>query len=440
MSSLFTTIPGNTVKGFGGKSRPIPFYLQFVPGYVIEVVTSSKSPHYQGEETINTIIAFPHISEKTINQPGNVDLDENRYYPLLRGMADVPTKGDPVMLFTIGRVNYYLGPLNDISNNPTFNVDSIRFGKQIDYPIDGTQKAQTVRPTADQAGGSETPAFNINERYKRLQKFRNMELDYGDNDLRDLTVGDTIFEGRYGNSIRIGSRDVNPHIFISNGRDQDQVLETLVDGSLISLTQNGTLNQHFGSFGVTMDDETTSFQTNFKLASDIVTSLENPQNRFMEDLIISVNGGAQANTDSETESVIYDYNSNQILFTSDRLTMNSKIDDMFLSSNKDIHIGTKRHLTISTNEDLIIESENTYLGNPNVEGRQMEQMVLGNKLLELFKETLEAIKNSQGICQGAPIPLADDTGAPGSLKMKITQIEQKVDNIISSKHFIEPNE
>ena len=70
----------------------------------------------------------------------------------------------------------------------------------------------------------------------------------------------------------------------------------------------------------------------------------------------------------------------------------------------------------------------------------MEQMVLGNKLLELFKETLEAIKNSQGICQGAPIPLADDTGAPGGVNAKITQIEQKIDQILSTKHFIEPNE
>ena len=62
------------------------------------------------------------------------------------------------------------------------------------------------------------------------------------------------------------------------------------------------------------------------------------------------------------------------------------------------------------------------------------------ELLELFKETLEAIKGAQGTCMGSPIPLGDDTGAPGSLKMKITQIEQKVDDIISSKHFIEPNE
>ena len=70
----------------------------------------------------------------------------------------------------------------------------------------------------------------------------------------------------------------------------------------------------------------------------------------------------------------------------------------------------------------------------------MEPMVLGTTLLELLKETLEVLKSSQGICQGAPIPLADDTGAPGSVNVKITQIEQKIDRILSTKHFIEPNE
>ena len=58
---------------------------------------------------------------------------------------------------------------------------------------------------------------------------------------------------------------------------------------------------------------------------------------------------------------------------------------------------------------------------------------------ELLKETLAVIKTSQGICQGAPIPLADDTGAPGGVNAKITQIEQKIDQILSTKYFIEPN-
>ena len=30
--------------------------------------------------------------------------------------------------------------------------------------------------------------------------------------------GDLVFEGRHGNSIRIGSRNIHPYIIISNGR------------------------------------------------------------------------------------------------------------------------------------------------------------------------------------------------------------------------------
>ena len=82
-------------------------------------------------------------------------------------------------------------------------------------------------------------------------------------------------------------------------------------------------------------------------------------------------------------NTVYD-NQNQILFNSDRITINSKNDDIYLSSNKDIHIGTKRHLTISTNQDLIMDSQRTYLGNPNVE-KVMDNLVLGNKLKEVLK-------------------------------------------------------
>ena len=38
MSSLFTTIPKKTVRGFLGKELTVPFYLQFVPGVVVDVV------------------------------------------------------------------------------------------------------------------------------------------------------------------------------------------------------------------------------------------------------------------------------------------------------------------------------------------------------------------------------------------------------------------
>ena len=43
--------------------------------------------------------------------------EENRYYPLMRGFVDGPTPGDPVLLCTVGGVNYYFGQLNSINNN-----------------------------------------------------------------------------------------------------------------------------------------------------------------------------------------------------------------------------------------------------------------------------------------------------------------------------------
>jgi hypothetical protein len=156
-------------------------------------------------------------------------------------------------------------------------------------------------------------------------------------------------------------------------------------------------------------------------------------NRYMGTLTSNVNNG------QDVQELIYNYNGNQILFNSDRITLNSKLDDIYLSSIKDIHIGTGRHLTISTNEDLIISSERTFVGNPTDREDTMESMVLGTTLLELLKETLAVIKSSQGICQGAPIPLADETGVSGGVNKKITEIEQKIDQILSTKHFIEPN-
>ena len=187
----------------------------------------------------------------------------------------------------------------------------------------------------------------------------------------------------------------------------------------------------FGNFK-SIENNEDKLNVGFTLASD-VTNNEYQQNRFMGSLIKDIKG-----TDSE---IVYGYSNDQILLNSKRITLNTKLDDIYLSSFNDIHIGARKNLSISTSENLIIDSEQTFLGNPkpNGESREMESMVLGTTLLELLKETLAVIKTSQGICQGAPIPLADDTGSPGGVNAKITQIEQKIDQILSTKHFIEPN-
>jgi len=61
MGSTFTTFSGQKVKGFMGKEYSVPVYLQFVPGYCVDVVHSSESSGYKGEQSINTIYAVSHI-------------------------------------------------------------------------------------------------------------------------------------------------------------------------------------------------------------------------------------------------------------------------------------------------------------------------------------------------------------------------------------------
>ena len=116
--------------------------------------------------------------------------------------------------------------------------------------------------------------------------------------------------------------------------------------------------------------------------------------RTLNDLIVNI-------TEEEIPlSTLYGYSKPQMLLTSDRITINSRSDDIFLSSLKDIHIGTQRHLTISTNKNLIIEANKTFLGDPNKETNKdkMQPLVLGDALFDIFDELfsiLEATTSNQ---------------------------------------------
>jgi len=440
MGSIFATIPGNSIRGFLGKEQDVPFYLQFVPGYVIEVVHSKESLRYGGENTINSIIAIPHISDKLYKRRGSAG-EEYRYFPLFRTVTDIPSKGDPVLLCSIGNIKYYLGPISTNTNEVTWNKDNLYTPEQL--------IGKDVGDISPRGSDGTSPNFNKNFLYKRLIKVRNIGLDFG-TAVRE-TTGDTIFEGRHGNSIRIGSRSNNPYVFISNKRDINNDVESISDGSLISITSNGSLRQHFGGYD---DIVQNVFVPGFQLASDAV-----PENkRLMSNLISSINqlddidpilyGYGSKDTgeiDENGEPIFEGIKANQILFSSDRITLNSKLDDIYLSSNKDIHIGSGRNLAISTNEDLIIESRNIYLGNPSPNqsprdsDKAMEKMVLGNKLLDVLQDTLTALKNASALVQGVPVPLTDGTPAPESFALKIEPIEQKLEQILSQYHYIEPN-
>ncbi len=407
----FLTADSISIKHQFGSKENIPFYLQFVPGTVLDVVINEASPAYQEPSDINCIVAKKHFGD-----PSTLKImSRKKYYPLLRGYTDTPVKGDPVLLCEFGGVYYYLGPLNSL-NSPNFNVDTLNTGY---VPSHGDTKMDNKSTASDK--------YNIPKNYyiapvQRLQKAYNSLLDdptkskIGEDRSiakRD-THGDMTFEGRYGNSIRIGSRGAYPLITISNGRNIGQAIEKSYDGSLIGITTAGSLLNHYGSF---------------VLASDSVE-----ENKRL------VAGG---NDSEETESFDYDFGlddenviiSNQIFMNSDKITINARQNNITLSSLVNTDIGAGNNLTINTKNYTSIESSNIYLGKQAQEKK--EPLVLGTKLKEVLDEMvgiLETLKVT-GCIAGISGPVD-----PGTTS-KISQLKNKLSSpeFFSEYHFIEDN-
>jgi|TARA_Y100000996_G_C22518815_1_gene641578 hypothetical protein len=408
MSSTFTTFSGQKVKGFAGKEYSVPVYLQFVPGYCIDAVHSVESLGYKGPSSINTIYAVSHVPNTTGKRRQQSFSEDNRYFPLLRNHGDIPTKGDPVLLCTIGKINYYLGPINTINNSPTWNDD-------LNYKKELTIQNKDVLKNTQRGERGESLNFNKEALYSRLQKIRNEDLDYGTS-INEVT-GDYLIEGRHGNSIRVGSRSNNPYIFISNERGRGNYSETLGDGSLITITSNGTLAQHFESYidGIGGGEQKFGFQ----LSSDGVENNTYPIGDIQSDL----NNGA------DIQDTIYGYNGNQMLLHSDRIILNSKLDDIFVSSIKDIYIGAGENLSLTSPESFNILSENVNIGNKYK--ATMESMVLGEALKEVLNDIISLIPSiviTTQLGPQSPMP---------QIQTDIQKITSKIENITSTKHKIE---
>ena len=412
MGSTFTTFSGQKVKGFAGKEYSVPVYLQFVPGYCMDAVHSTESLGYKGPSSINTIYAVSHVPNTTGKRRQQSFSEDSRYFPLLRNHGDVPSKGDPVLLCTIGKINYYLGPLNTINNSPTWNDD-------LNYKKELTMSNSDTLQNTQRGEKGESLNFNKEVLYSRLEKFRNEDLDYGK--IINEVVGDYMIEGRHGNSIRVGSRSNNPYIFISNDRGSGNYSETLGDGSLVTITSNGTLAQHFPSYvkGALEEESSNERVFGFTLASDGVENNTYP----IGDIQSNLNNGA------DIQETIYGYDGNQMLLHSDRITLNSKLDDIFVSSIKDIHIGAGRHLSIGSDTSLNILSKNVNIGNPNK--ATMEPMVLGEKLQEVLSDIIDLIPSITILTQ-----LGNQSPLP-TIEPDIQSIRTKILNITSTKHKIE---
>ena len=187
------------------------------------------------------------------------------------------------------------------------------------------------------------------------------------NNIRNLQPfeGDILLEGRWGNTMRLGST-------VSNSTPSNMWSNSGVNGEPIIILKNGQTNSE---------------------ADPWIPQVENI-NSDMSSIYLT------SNQQIPIEGASVDYNSytsppenpniftgEQVLINSGRLYFNAKKDSILLSANTSINLNTQDTVNIDSKNSFIVDTREIYLGSKNA----TEPVILGNKFLDDFKKLLTEI-------------------------------------------------
>ena len=434
------------------KPPPSKVWLQFVPGIVTRVICNNESIGYKSNEDINSIIAKPHMGDSILP---NLQSATTKYYPLFRGISDAPVMGDQVLLCSFGERNYYLGPINT-ENLPNKNVDNMF--------IPDINLNDSTEVTMKNIYGQSKNFYEST--ISRLQKVNNYSFDdprsigekvksNTNTDMLSDLHGDMVLEGRHGNSLRIGSRGPNPCVIISNGRSNDNICESSLDGSIIGVFQSGSLRKHFFMDGKLSKEEAIVENYEFKLADG---EIDDPK-RTLEKSFESSLGrglGIKGENDPDITNTIYNYVDNQILNTSDRITFNARKDSIFISAFQHVHVGSGNSMTFSTSKNILTNAaENIIINTPyfninsnhitidavkrlnlgNPKKNVMNRAVLGNQLSFFLKALIQL---NVALCKSVTQAVAQRE-SEGSVSRIMDSIEEEFNDLdemyLGDAHF-----
>ena len=201
-----------------------------------------------------------------------------------------------------------------------------------------------------------------------------VETDLGEN-IEELSInklypnpGDTIIDGRTGNSIRLGGYSGNksnitdntnngkPYIIIDNGRESNEK-------SLLPTSED--INKDKSSIYLVSDHLVPLKQSNTKLDSNVVKTVH---------------------TDK--------YKGNQIILNSGRLVFNTKEEDIFFSAKESFTV-TSRDVNIDGEDYISLDAKKIYLGDNSMiadtnQGTP-EPVVLGHQLDDFLSQLLDEL-------------------------------------------------
>ena len=320
---------------------------------------------------------------KFLDQPGNNDENTNTALPLNAHIKSIPVPGEIILVVTAAssfagnfRLNegtfYYLTTVNIQSN---INYNGVPTSGNVPR-TNGTSYSNAT------LGASFANSTTQKERTKKTFKPLN-----GQNALQ-LFEGDVSIEGRSGNSIRLSSTispssDVTKQPTWSLGNAGDPIL-------IITNTKKNLATNGFRIEDINKDDSSIYLTSTQR----VPIKLSGPQT------ITTLKIGTAANLSGK-----------QIIMNSDRIVLNAKKNEIFLSSVNGISLSSKKDIVLESSSAITLSAPKV-----NLTSTALYSAVNGEPLQNILTQVVSIINGLlPGSLSVAQSQLLLPAGSPGSL-------------------------
>lgn len=331
--------------------------------------------------------------------------------PLIPYQSMFPIIGEYVLIFKAPSISparyFYIGPVN-ISRNITTNAAPV-LGDTVEQIKQAAIKKSSVGKLANAGAASITGLF------KQVPKNENLVNYKPAKGIQPLKAyeGDVIIQGRYGNSIRLGSSQMHQPDGKQSNRTQypnmifrvgqaDKALKTSNDSSGLTIED---LQGDASSIYLTTN-EALPFKPSTKDSSVFLYSVASRPGAFTGAQIIASSDSIILNTKAEsiflfskagihlnslTNGITLDTEGSLTAYSSTEITLSSP-KTILGKSGGDISFVAKRDTNIEADRKVIIKGAKIYLGG---QGNLAEPIVLGTTLKAFFLELLNIFLTSQ---------------------------------------------
>jgi len=343
---------------------------KLIAARVTDIILDEKHPEFNRVGQWNGIGA---IFYEVVNQAGSSTT--NYALPYDSQLKTYPVVNEIVLMFSLPNQNigkessaeqfYYLKPLS-LWNHPHHDA----------YPnlLDGINDTVQERDygTSGRRVTDGSTEINLNSPKNESQNTFVEKID-----IKPLMpfMGDSILQGRYGQSIRFGSTSK------SQSEKKNNWSESGENGDPVTIIRNGQPEKLIDDRGwIPMTEN-----VNKDLSSIYLTSKQKIPFSIANENFISYT------TKPELPS---QFKSPQIIINSDRVVINAKKDSVLISGEKSVGLSSNGSINLEASSHYI-SSNDIKLGSKNA----TQPVLLGDNTVDLLIELTEAIKNLASIVQ-----------------------------------------